>query len=404
MPGMPRFCGWLSGKAPRAISVVTTGAPVSAASSASSSVASRLEHAAADVEDRPAGAGDQRAPPRAPACRAAGWSACSRAGPAAAARRSRCAPAGRPWGCRPAPGPGGRSRPGGTPRRSAAGSPSASVTRKLCLVTGIVMPRMSASWKASVPIERLGTCPVIATIGTESMCASASGVTRLVAPGPGGGHADADLAGGLRVPGGRVPGALLVADQDVAHLRVEQRVVGRQDRTARDAEDHLDADGLERADEALRAGDARWPARRPRPGGHGRLDAGQRGGGLAGRRLAVGRVEGGCLGRGGGHRGVLLGRAGRIWELGNKKPLVPQARRGQRVGREDRRARRLRGAWQARGTCTLCALRGAASTRPSHDVDIVSTRCGMRIPSSRPASNASIAAGSSSAGIGRPSR
>ena len=30
----------------------------------------------------------------------------------------------------------------------------------------------------------LGTWPVIATIGTESMYASAIGVTRLVAPGP----------------------------------------------------------------------------------------------------------------------------------------------------------------------------------------------------------------------------
>lgn len=44
-----------------------------------------------------------------------------------------------------------------------------SVTRKLCLVIGIVMPQMSASWKASVPIALEATCPVIATIGTESM-------------------------------------------------------------------------------------------------------------------------------------------------------------------------------------------------------------------------------------------
>ena len=50
-----------------------------------------------------------------------------------------------------------------------AGCPSGSVTRKLCLVIGIVMPRMSASWKASVPIAALGTWPVMATIGTESM-------------------------------------------------------------------------------------------------------------------------------------------------------------------------------------------------------------------------------------------
>ena len=56
--------------------------------------------------------------------------------------------------------------------------------RKLCLVIGIVMPRMSASWKASVPIAPLGTWPVMATTGTESMFASASGVTRFVAPGP----------------------------------------------------------------------------------------------------------------------------------------------------------------------------------------------------------------------------
>lgn len=32
-----------------------------------------------------------------------------------------------------------------------------SLTRKLCLVIGIVMPRMSASWKASVPIAALAT-------------------------------------------------------------------------------------------------------------------------------------------------------------------------------------------------------------------------------------------------------
>jgi hypothetical protein len=58
------------------------------------------------------------------------------------------------------------------------------VTRKLCLVIGIVIPRMSASWNASVPMAALPTCPVMATIGTESIWASAIGVTRLVAPGP----------------------------------------------------------------------------------------------------------------------------------------------------------------------------------------------------------------------------
>jgi len=61
---------------------------------------------------------------------------------------------------------------------------AASLTRKLCFVTGSVMPVMSASWKASLPTTGVGTWPVRATIGTESIFASASGVTRLVAPGP----------------------------------------------------------------------------------------------------------------------------------------------------------------------------------------------------------------------------
>ena len=52
---------------------------------------------------------------------------------------------------------------------STRGISAASWTRKLCFVIGMVMPQMSASWKASVPMAPLGTWPVIATIGTESM-------------------------------------------------------------------------------------------------------------------------------------------------------------------------------------------------------------------------------------------
>ncbi len=64
------------------------------------------------------------------------------------------------------------------------GMSSGSVTRYECLVIGMVMPTMSASWKPSVPIIDSATCPVIATSGIESMFASAIGVTRFVAPGP----------------------------------------------------------------------------------------------------------------------------------------------------------------------------------------------------------------------------
>ncbi|EKE14003.1 MAG: hypothetical protein ACD_12C00719G0002 [uncultured bacterium] len=46
------------------------------------------------------------------------------------------------------------------------------------------MPITSVSWKASLPRNSAATCPVIQTIGTESIIASAIPVTRLVAPGP----------------------------------------------------------------------------------------------------------------------------------------------------------------------------------------------------------------------------
>ena len=55
---------------------------------------------------------------------------------------------------------------------------------KLCLTIGIVMPNVSASWKPSVPSRSVRTWPVKATIGTESIIASVSGVTMFVAPGP----------------------------------------------------------------------------------------------------------------------------------------------------------------------------------------------------------------------------
>ncbi len=52
------------------------------------------------------------------------------------------------------------------------------------MVIGVVIPVMSASWKASFPMDVVGTCPVSATMGTESMYAVAIPVTRLQAPGP----------------------------------------------------------------------------------------------------------------------------------------------------------------------------------------------------------------------------
>ena len=53
-----------------------------------------------------------------------------------------------------------------------------------CLTIGIVMPVTSASWKPSVPIRSVRTWPVMNTVGTLSIIASAMAVTRFVAPGP----------------------------------------------------------------------------------------------------------------------------------------------------------------------------------------------------------------------------
>src|SRR5213595_3736110 len=59
-----------------------------------------------------------------------------------------------------------------------------SFTRKLCFTQGRVMPTVSHSWNASWPMACVGTCPVITTMGIESMYAVAMPVTALVTPGP----------------------------------------------------------------------------------------------------------------------------------------------------------------------------------------------------------------------------
>ncbi|RPK42869.1 hypothetical protein EES39_20180 [Streptomyces sp. ADI92-24] len=101
-------------------------------------------------------------------------------------------------------------------------------------------------------------------------------------------HADADLAGGLRVAGGRVAGALLVADQHMTDPGgVHHRVVRRKNGAAGNAEYRVGPHLLEGADEGLRARDV--------------LNGG-------GRRSAVTGARLGMVGPGGllGHRHSLL--------------------------------------------------------------------------------------------------
>ena len=125
---------------------------------------------------------------------------------------------------------------------------------QLCLVMSMVTPVMGHSWKASVPMAVVATWPVMTTMGIESIMASASGVTMLVAPGPARHHGHAGPARDVGVALGHVPGPLLVAHQDVADRRVEDGVVDGQDGPAGEAEDDLHVLHLEALDEGLGPG------------------------------------------------------------------------------------------------------------------------------------------------------
>ncbi len=61
---------------------------------------------------------------------------------------------------------------------------SGSITSQFFLVIGAVIRVTGASWNACLPMPGRATWPVMATSGIESIIASASGVTRLQAPGP----------------------------------------------------------------------------------------------------------------------------------------------------------------------------------------------------------------------------
>ena len=80
----------------------------------------------------------------------------------------------------------------------------------------------------------------MATIGTESMKASHKGRHQVGGRRPARDHGHPWPAGHVGVPLRHVPGPLFVADEDVADGRVEDRVVGGQNATARQAEHHLD--------------------------------------------------------------------------------------------------------------------------------------------------------------------
>src|SRR6266851_917352 len=112
---------------------------------------------------------------------------------------------------------------------STCGSSVTSFTSQECLTIGIVIPVMSHSWKASVPIRCERTWPVMQTSGVES-------------------------AGRASVALRHVTGSLLVPRQDVANGRAaRERVVCRKDRAARNSEDDLDPLRFQRAEQGIGA-------------------------------------------------------------------------------------------------------------------------------------------------------
>ena len=104
-------------------------------------------------------------------------------------------------------------------------------------------------WCDSLCIRSRSDWPVSATSGARSRNASATAVTRFVAPGPERAQAHAGAAGQPAVGVGHVRAALLVADRHELNRRIGQRFVQVKRLLARDAEHVLDALGLQALDE-----------------------------------------------------------------------------------------------------------------------------------------------------------
>ena len=132
-----------------------------------------------------------------------------------------------------------------------------SLTSTFHLVHGRVMPVTSASWKASLPMAPVATCPEKTMMGVPSIRASWSGVIGVGRAGSGGDQDDADLAGGPGVALGHVSGALLVAGEDEVQVgALVDGVEDGQDGAAGVAEHVLDVEFAEALVEGLGAGHA----------------------------------------------------------------------------------------------------------------------------------------------------
>ena len=118
----------------------------------------------------------------------------------------------------------------------------------------MVMPKMSASWKASFPSIQDTCCPVITIIGTESMWAVMMPVRVFRSRARSHQH-HARLARGAGISVRHVGGALLVPGEDETDARANrlQGVENRKSRPAGISENEFDSEIVQRLDESLSA-------------------------------------------------------------------------------------------------------------------------------------------------------
>ena len=129
---------------------------------------------------------------------------------------------------------------------------SADITSSLCLVHERVMPTVSHSWNASVPIAAVGHLTGDRDHRDRVHVGVHQRGDQVRRGRTGGHHRDAGLARHVGVALGHVAGALLVTHEHVTDRAVHQRVVGGQDAAARVAEDQFDVLVFECSDQRLR--------------------------------------------------------------------------------------------------------------------------------------------------------
>ncbi len=245
MPGMPSASGWVSGNAPRAISVVVTGAWLSSASRSRSACESDLI----------------TPPPTYSTGRLACSSKAMAARIAAVARRAWHLIAGQVHGRRPLPvadppGPGrllhvlghvheDRTRPTGRGDVEGLGD-----RRRDPLDVGDQLVVLGDRQRDAGDVgflERVGADQARADLAGNGDHRHGVHVRvrqrgdQVGRPRPAGSHAHAWPSRRPGIALGCVPGALLVPDEDVPQRRRQQRVVGRQDRATGQPEYHFDA-------------------------------------------------------------------------------------------------------------------------------------------------------------------